>query len=277
MFRKLLKYDLYSVFKYWWIAAVSSLGVSVLGGICLKIITAEHTAFKALQAIAVFGLILSIIGISAFSVLATVLVMVRFYKNFFSDEGYLTFTLPVTKAALLNSKVVMAAIFTTASALILLIDVFIMLGVGVPQYVFDASVFKEFSKVLSSVIKAVGGGYIALYVIEFIIAIMISQIYAILLLMVSVTVGSMIAKKHKVIASVAAYYFASGIISGIGQYFVLDTSLIKAFEKLSYLSVSQLKFTVAVGILALCGFTGIIATAVYILETWLLDRKLNLE
>ena len=38
MMKKLLKYDLRAIFKYWWIVALSSLGLSFIGGISLKIL-----------------------------------------------------------------------------------------------------------------------------------------------------------------------------------------------------------------------------------------------
>ena len=41
MLKKLLKYDLKSVFKYWWIAAVTSIGLSALGGLCISIVSSK--------------------------------------------------------------------------------------------------------------------------------------------------------------------------------------------------------------------------------------------
>lgn len=38
MLKKLLKYDLKAVFKYWWIAAISTLGLSVLGGFAVTVL-----------------------------------------------------------------------------------------------------------------------------------------------------------------------------------------------------------------------------------------------
>ena len=137
MFAKLLKYDLRAVIKYWWIAAVSSLGLSVIGGVCINIITVDYTSFQALQSIAILGLVISIIGLCVFGVLSEILILVRFYKNFFSDEGYLTFTLPVRKTQLLNSKLLMSVIFTASATLVILFDIFLMLAVGIPEEIFN--------------------------------------------------------------------------------------------------------------------------------------------
>lgn len=95
MFAKLLKYDLRAVFKYWWMAAVASAIIAALGGICISIVNVDYTKYGALQTIATLGIVLAVIGIVIFFTLSEILVLVRFYKNFYSDEGYLTFTLPV--------------------------------------------------------------------------------------------------------------------------------------------------------------------------------------
>ena len=44
-----------------------------------------------------------VMAIIASAVVTELLVFVRFYKNFFTDEGYLTFTLPVSRKDLLLS------------------------------------------------------------------------------------------------------------------------------------------------------------------------------
>ena len=106
MLKKLLKYDLKSVFKYWWIAAIASLGLSAAGGFCISVMMAEKDVPALIAVLIVLTLLFSIIGIVAFSILSYILLYVRFYKNFFTDEGYLTFTLPVKRSQLLNSKLI---------------------------------------------------------------------------------------------------------------------------------------------------------------------------
>ena len=54
---------------------------------------------------------ISVIAVVAGIFIALFIVMQRYYKNFFSDEGYLTFTLPVKTGHLLGSKVISAVLW----------------------------------------------------------------------------------------------------------------------------------------------------------------------
>ena len=118
MLLKLLKYDLRSVFKYWWIAALSTLGLSVLGGFCILILDSSIIA-NVYQILAGFAMGVVILGFVAFLILSQILVFMRYYKNFFSDEGYLTFTLPVKRTHLITSKLITATLNIVCTAIVL--------------------------------------------------------------------------------------------------------------------------------------------------------------
>ena len=89
MFAKLLKYDVLSVWKYWWIMALCSLPLSAIGGVCVLIDNADYTQYNALQEVAILGIVLTVLGLFLLPLLTQILVFMRFYKHFFTDEGYL--------------------------------------------------------------------------------------------------------------------------------------------------------------------------------------------
>ena len=76
MLKKLLRYDLKSVFKYWWIAALASVGVSVFGGTCLAAITSKQSNPSLLKALSGIGIFVAIMGLSAFMLTSTILIFV---------------------------------------------------------------------------------------------------------------------------------------------------------------------------------------------------------
>ena len=117
MLKKLLKYDLRAVFRLWWVMAISSLGLAVIGGICLHTLIGVGVDERStiITIVAALGMLATVIGLSAFLVVTVILIYVRFYKNFFTDEGYLTFTLPVKRSQLLNSKLITTFIATAAT------------------------------------------------------------------------------------------------------------------------------------------------------------------
>ena len=91
MFRKLLKYDMKAIWKYWWILAVTTLGVSVVGGAALKHLIAfapEETQGAGVLITIVCSLLffISVIGIAVAFYGTAILLLVRFYKNLFTGD-----------------------------------------------------------------------------------------------------------------------------------------------------------------------------------------------
>ena len=93
MLRKCLRYDFKSVFTYWLFGAITMLILSFPAGLALRsqIVNIENASNRFNWEILV--LILYYFAIAAFLLLGSILIYVRYYKHFFSDEGYLTFTL----------------------------------------------------------------------------------------------------------------------------------------------------------------------------------------
>jgi len=60
--------------------------------------------------------------------LSTVIIITRFYKNMFGDEGYLTHTLPATTMQLINSKLVVAMTWALGNFLIIVVVAFLLSG-----------------------------------------------------------------------------------------------------------------------------------------------------
>lgn len=119
MLMKLFKYDMkfsYRIMTFMYIIALA-LSVFFSGTLILS---------QKLEYISIFSVISFLPYM--FSLLAVTLsgflvVAVRVYKNLYTDEGYLTFTLPVTSAQIIWSKVLLYIFWQIAGALVLLLSV----------------------------------------------------------------------------------------------------------------------------------------------------------
>lgn len=276
MFAKLLKYDLRAVFKHWWIAAAVSVLVSALGGVCISIVNVNYTSYGALQTIAILGIVLSVIGIVLFYVLSELLVLIRYYKNFYSDEGYLTFTLPVSKSSLLNSKLLMSLIVFVVSTVVLFLDIGIMLMIGYADEIFKPFFWEQIFAVIADITKVLGG-YTAVYIVEGIVALLTLWVFTALAIFLCITVASMLVHKHKVLAAVGIYYVATGVISGLIEVLILRFSFYHIIEKIVELQRVPCLNSVTFLILGGIAVAGIASALLYMLHVWLLERKLNLE
>ncbi len=276
MFSKLLKYDTRWVFKYWWVAAATSFVLSLLGGVCISILEVDYTRYRAILAAATVGLVLVCIALVVFYVLSQILIFFRFYKNFFTDEGYLTFTLPVKKSSLLNAKILTALIFQIGTLAVVTIDVFSMFAVGLSAESFTYYMRKIFAFI--GELYKMTGGYFFLYAAEFVLAFLCALLISSMSIFICITVASVITQKHRVLAAIGIYYLAAALLSGISQWVLFGGNFYKVFEYLFRLD-ERGAFLAAVAVLLLGGTAILVSAAalLYLLQSRLLDRRLNLE
>ena len=186
----------------------------------------------------------------------------RFYKRCFTDEGYLTFTLPVTTHQILLSSF----LNTIIGELIMLVAVCLSVAIAVllflaafPENLIWADVsvgLKEaFSQMWASLAEHLD------VLASMTVTGIIGALSELIVLMLAVTIGALIAKKNKILAAVGVYY---GI--GIVQSFVFTFVNLSVWDKhtvLGFFSVTSLTSLVI-------GIGG------YFLMHYLVDKKLNL-
>ena len=277
MLKKLLRYDFKAVLKYWWIAALSSVVLSFGGGWCISIFTNEKDLPEALYVVATLLMIVVVLGLVAFAILSTILIFTRFYKNFFTDEGYLTFTLPVKRSQLLNSKLIVSTTTAMLTFLVLIIDIIVMIVLVSHEEIFTKEYWYGF--VNDFLLEFFRDEYIAYYVLWFIealVLVVLLVIFSSLFMFSCITVASIIAKKAKVITAIGIYYVANSIFSFVVQMFWLfgiasiDSWLWNFSEQNTVKVVSLILF-------GLILFMSIFCAVLYSIQYWMLDRKLNLS
>lgn len=277
MLRKLLRYDFKAVLKYWWIAALSSVALAFAGGWCISVFANEKDLPDVLYVVATLLMIIVVLGLVAFAILSTILIFSRFYKNFFTDEGYLTFTLPVKRSQLLNSKLIVSTTTTILTALVIIIDILVMVCVGFYKDIFTDDFLNSFvNDFAKEFLRDDYLGYYALWLIEAIVIVMLLVVFSILFMFSCITVASIIAKKAKVITAIGIYYAANSVFSFIIQMFWLfginsiDSWLWNLSEQNTVKVVSLILFGLILFMSIFCG-------VLYSLQYWMLDRKLNLS
>lgn len=186
----------------------------------------------------------------------------RFYKRCFTDEGYLTFTLPVTTHQILLSSF----LNTIIGELIMLVAVCLSVAIAVLLFL---AAFPEnliWADISVGLKEAFSQMWVSLAEHLDVLASMtvtgiIGALSELIVLMLAVTIGALIAKKNKILAAVGVYY---GI--GIVQSFVFTFVNLSVWDKhtvLGFFSVTSLTSLVI-------GIGG------YFLMHYLVDKKLNL-
>ena len=168
MLKKLLKYDMRPMIKLWKVLLIVIPVLAITSAFAIRLmISADYTSEDML-----LNTMFSIIGIgyveiAIFAILASgivnmVFIAMRTAKNFYSDQGQLTFTLPVSRDDLFLSKFLNSLIWNGASSLSLLFVVLVyMLLIPVPESgLISTAAFEAFGFLLDMLFEAGGARFI---------------------------------------------------------------------------------------------------------------------
>lgn len=204
MLKKLIKYEWKSVSFLLLILHVGLLVYSLVGNIGIQIFLSGVKRVdempKIMSILGIFYIIIYVIGIIAIMIATFFYLVKRIQINLFSDEGYLTHTLPVTPTQILTSKVLvfwgwMAIDFlcVTASFLILMTnkDSLPQIGQGF-RLVWQALSTADGSILISGILMIAAG--LAQY-----------MLYDTGLLFFSICLGNLF-KNHKTLGAIASFF-----------------------------------------------------------------------
>ena len=278
MLKKLLKYDFSAVIKLWSLGALAVLLLSAGGGLCMRILSSNRPLHGIINLVAGLGTFLSVLSLVAFSILTFILLAMRYYKNFFTDEGYLTFTLPVKLHTVINSKLIMVFSMLILTGIVTSLSSTIMQAIGNEYFVEN---MKDFFAGLGSFFQMAEEagmlGWAIVYVIEALLIMFFSSLFSVLFLGCCITFGSVVAKKAKVLASIGIYYGANWIFSVVTMIFmVFGMMAFGAWVDGANLSDQQIAQLIGLLLFGIIALLGMLSSLLYTLQYRLLDRKLNL-
>lgn len=278
MLGKLLKYDFKATGKLFGILSIIVLCTTALGCGALTMMIG-YDGFSANNPVElIFSISISmlfffsVLAIFAYALAVMVLVISRFYNSMFTDQGYLTFTLPVSSHTLLLSKTISSAVTMICSVIVAVLCIvgFVFtsdLAVGdgsVLQLIWEA--FREWLNIFGINVIATTSTAIVLLIVR--------QISSILTIFLAFTIGAVVVKKHKVLAGIG-FYFAISCGTSIIQSIVSVEIMYFSDAENSLISSSGnwLMFDQWMQIL----FSAALAVAAYFITHHLIKNKLNLS
>ncbi len=218
---------------------------------------------------AVLAMFVYVFIIIAIFVLTFILMIQRFYKNLFSDEGYLMFTIPVQSWKHILTKLLTSIVWIVVSLIITMISVLIL------------AINMEFISIIPAYYKAIvehvfnyAGVHAFILGAEGILLMLVGLASSILIIYCSISIGQLF-QKHKLLASFGAYLVISTVIQTVGSVIMLILGLSANInEWIINLPPLTLGYT-AVNVLLLS--TVILSAAMYFIINYIISRKLNLE
>ncbi len=281
MFSKLLKHEWKANAGLLGILSLCALGVGLLGAGVIRAMeyVSQHMLNDQMAAIATSGLgsimVFVVIALIAYALAVQFINIWRFYKNKFTDEGYLTFTLPVNPHQIFLSSFLVILAWLAISVCVLLASGSLMLfvGLGAPPAEFWNDLlylFQNLGEALAQIELPGVKSFLLLSVAQ----VFVSPVYAIVLLMTSITLGCVLAKKHKILATIGMYYVInmvvnviSSILSLVPTFLMIGEMMFGDEEYFNHLALAMgLTLLLQVG-LCVVG---------YLWSTHLMKHKLNL-
>lgn len=227
MLGKLLKYELKANILFYIIMTVVMAGITLAccGSIQLMVMTDADNPYIDLSCMSVF--MLYVVVLVAATIFTTVIIFKRFYSNNFSQEGYLTFTLPVTAKQIYWSKFISALVWEGWTYVLIALSI-----VGIVlclAFNYDISFVKDVMSFFGDIYDS-SALIIVLYVLEF----LVSLIYGIFVMYLSICIGQNF-NVHRVVGAIGAYFVVSWIVNTISS--VLSTTILVIwgmFEEMQY-------------------------------------------
>lgn len=275
MFAKLLKHEWKSSAGFLGILSLAALAAGLVGagivrfifGYAMNLDAPDGVAAAIMEPmIVLLGFLVMAIFVYVLSV--ELLLFYRFYKSRFTDEGYLTFTLPVSSHQIFLSSLVNILIWSVISAAVLVIAAALMVWAGV-----SGSAEWGLGEIMADIYEFYREGQLQLnlndsYYILSLVSFPVDWIGSAVQVMTCITIGAVLAKKHKILTAVAFYYLLSMVTNVI-------------FSFLSTMALMARYNGAAVDIALMAQLTQLItrlllAVGGYFLSIFLMKRKLNL-
>lgn len=262
MFAKLLKHEFRATRSGMGVLCGTAIALGILGGLSWQLNSADvNVTLKGLLAVALMG---CIFGIMICAVGAMAVLLVQFYRSHFTDQAYLTFTLPVsTHAQLLASLLNMVLnLLLIGLSVILAYGLLFLTYLVIERPGFWSVAAAEMPGMMRELIRAFqspkAGEVLGNLALGGLTA-LTTGLNQLLQVITAMTLGALIAKKHKVLTAVAVYYAAQ-----IGEGLLAGRILIAFAET-------------PAGVLWIgTGLAAATAVICYFLTHYLITRKLNL-
>lgn len=285
MLGKLLKYEWKGLCSPFLILLIVLGGTTALT--CGVILTINPKYDETIAWYSMMALVLSIFlyyfGLIGCTLGTTLIIAIRFYKTCYTDQGYLTHTLPVSTRQILNAKIVASILIYLLMLIAIVATVFIIIQVAM-HHVFSLmpgdydelrrSFAREFSSLLYDFEDELGislGAYAA-YLIFFVIVSIIANIVTVL---GCVSLGQLYSK-HRIVGAIAAYFVVQFVMQIIG-YICSMPMYTKMLTSSSYNSdltpFGIMSPTMNLTLL----MTVIVAVGMYFVNLHMMTKKLNLE
>lgn len=208
MLRKLIKHEFKNTCKIM-LAIYAFIGVVTIFGIITFTLVDSFPDSSLLNYMNAAMLVLYFLSIFALFIATYIYMCVHFYKTMYSEQGYLTHTLPVSPLANLHVKIGVSFFWMITSCFVMLLSLFLLL-LGITQgklmYIFTPEKIAMLNEMLSESGLTLTAGSMGGYII---ICTLISCLSYLLIVFASISIGQLFNQnkiRFSIIVGIAIYF-----------------------------------------------------------------------
>ncbi len=271
MVKKLFKHEFLSLFRLMFPIECAVLGA----GILVRFMNLFETKSIWFESITASSVLIMVAALLAGNVSAIVFGIIRYYKNLFSTEGYLSFTLPVTPAQHIFVKAITITAVEIIAGVVAVISFCIATAGDLLEEI--GNLISYLLKMAFTELKPV---HLILFMIELVVLLVIKTISQYLLYYACITIGQL-AHKHKVLLAFGVFGIYA-VISSVASVFInvfagnllattnLYEKIVQIFAKNPYTFI-HIAFVISL-------VSYLLVSAIYFLiSNIIIKKKLNLE
>lgn len=252
-------------------AILSRILFEVGGGLNVVMADGADNILAVIALLMIFAIVLFIFCAAMFT---SVYIAYRFYKNVFTDQGYLTNTLPVTPTQIIVSKGLTALLWTIIDLAVLAVALLIMFADGE----FMSALMPTLVRLISYLAPMPPFGWIIL------VMVLLSPFLMIIHMYFCVAVGSLV-PNHKILGAIGVYIVSYIIVQIISTVILVVTgfgfsvgSMDASTANMTGAQASQYIMGILTPMFLVSVICEIIAIVAFFLVTkYIMTKKLNLE
>ena len=268
MLGKLLKHEWKEISVIPCVLSVVLLILSVISG--FSFLGIREGAADVSRFMTIMLWLLFYFALIAVSLGITIYLAVHFYKTMYTDEGYLTHTLPVSGRELLWSKLIPMAAWSLLTMLVVALAVLIFGGMGMlfaGREGIVAVIWEEIHELIRQM-QLMGGSSLTAFIISMVYIMIVGIFNGPMMLAASIAIGQLVGK-HRILGSIGAYFGIMTVFQIVSQ--VVFFSIMIGFEGDNPLPLLTGMYF-GIGTVSL-----VVTVLLYFVTEYLVTKKLNLE
>lgn len=258
MVLKLVKHEIKYLGRYLLLIWAGLLLMVISQRILTEFLNSEILLISVMATMAVPLLIMALVS---FYLVTFVVVVLRFYQNMFTGEGYLTFTLPVKVWQIIFSKLVVGALFMFIPLLVSALTVL--------SYIKNEEIWYRIIQLVQALLN---NDYIIPLLIPTVATMFFGLFVSILDFYLAMSFGQL-ANRNKVIFSIIAYIGVYTVKQFLSTCVMVTLLAVNEFDMLINTPKPMLETMTGIGLV----FTIIVLIIEWLLVNYLCKHKLNLE